>query len=247
MPVVSTIQMKASARPVLVIFGNDAVRQAVANHLATTGKFRPVKATTLYDATESLNATYFDTLLLDTELSDGDGIEFCSRLRSLGYKMPIILLRDGAGDDDVVRGLDAGANDYIIDITRPRELLARVRAQLRVFDNSMDATLTIGSFAFRPSERLLLNPQTNSRIRLTTKEAHLLRFLHRTGGSYVTRQLVLNEVWGYSTSAVSKTLDTHIYNLRKKMSINSRCGMFIAMPGGYRLDTRVEKHHAAAP
>lgn len=225
------------ARPILTIFGDDAVREVVGDHLAATGEFKPVKAITLYDAAESLNDACFDAVLLDAQLPDGNGIDFCSTLRSLGYKMPIILLRDGSTNADVVRALDAGANDYITDITRSKELLARLRAQLRVFDNSVDATLTIGSFAFRPPEKLLLNPQTNRRIRLTTREADLLKFLHQTGGSYVTRQLLLSEVWGYKTGVISNTLDTHIYKLRKKMSLNSRCGVFIAMPGGYRLDT----------
>jgi DNA-binding response OmpR family regulator len=226
-----------SARPVLTIFSDDAVHAVVVSHLTVSGKFRPVSATTLQDATESLNDTCFDAILLDTQLSDGDGIEFCSTLRCRGYKMPIILLRDGSLDADVVRGLDAGANDYITNITRSNELLARLRAQLRAFDNSVDATLTIGSFAFRPSEKMLLNPQTNRRIRLTTREADLLRFLHHTGGSYVTRQLLLSEVWGYKAGVISSTVDAHIYKLRKKMSIDSRCPVFIAMPGGYRLDT----------
>jgi DNA-binding response OmpR family regulator len=228
--------MIASARPILTIFGNGAVREIVGSQLATVDMFRHVEATMLYDATERLNEACFDALLLDIQLPDGNGIDFCSTLRSLGYKMPILFLRDGSTDTDVVRGLDAGANDYITDTTRPRELLARLRAQLRIFDDSEDATLTIGSFSFRPPEKLLFNPQTNRRIRLTTREVDLLKFLHQTGGSYVTRQLLLREVWGYNTGSMSRTLDTHIYKLRKKMSVDSRCGVFIAMPGGYRLD-----------
>jgi DNA-binding response OmpR family regulator len=226
----------SAARPVLIIVGAHAVSEAVTGALAATGKFRFVEATTLSGATDCLNAVCFDAVFLDIQLPDGDGIEFCSTLRSLGYKMPIILLGHRSADDDVVRGLDAGANDYITDITRSQELLARLRAQLRNFDNSMDATLTIGSFAFRPSERSLLNPQTNRRIRLTAREAELLKFLHQAGGSYVTRQRLLTEVWGYKTGVISATLDTHITRLRKKMSIDVRCGVFITMPGGYRLD-----------
>jgi DNA-binding response OmpR family regulator len=240
------MQMMSLARPILTICGDDAVLKYLGDHLAATGKFRLVRATTRDDATETLNAACYDALLLDMRLPDGDGIEFCSTLRCQGYKMPIILLGDRAADADVVRGLDAGANDCITDITRPKELLARLRAQLRVFDNSVDATLAIGSFTFRPPEKLLLSPQANRRIRLTTKEADLLKFLHSVAGSYVTRQLLLSEVWGYKTDVESKTLDTYIYRLRKKMETDSRCGMFIAMPGGYRLDTFVENRHALA-
>jgi DNA-binding response OmpR family regulator len=238
--------MIASARPVLTIFGDTAARKVVTDHLAASRKYRLASATTLHGATESLNAACFDALFLDVQLPDGDGVEFCSTLRSLGHKIPIILVGDGSGDADVVRGLDAGANDYITDITRLEELSARLRAQLRVFDNSRDATLTIGSFSFRPPEKLLLSPQTNRRIRLTNREADLLTYFHRLDGAFITRQRLLSEVWGYKIGAISNTVDTHIYSLRKKMAIDDRCGTVITMPGGYRLETPVVSHDRRA-
>ena len=229
--------MMSAPRPILTIFDDAAVRDLVADNLTATGKFRLVRASTISGATNLINAMCFDTVLLDIRLPDGDGIQFCSTLRSLGYRMPIILFGDGSADADVIWGLDAGANDYITNIARPKELIARIAAHLRIFDNSMDATLAIGSFVFRPSEKLLLSPQSDLPIRLTTKETDLLKFLHQARGSYVTRQRLLSEVWGYKTGVVSNTVDTHINRLRKKMFGDARCSMFIAMPGGYRLNT----------
>ena len=85
--------------------------------------------------------------------------------------MPVIMLTGADAEADVVRGLDAGANDYIAKPFRLPELLARVRAQLRVFDNSEDAVFTIGPYLFRPSAKLLLEPARNRKVRLTDKES----------------------------------------------------------------------------
>src|SRR6185503_6608421 len=94
-------------------------------------------------------------------------------------------------ESDVVRGLDAGANDYIAKPFRLPELLARVRAQLRMFDNSEDAVFTIGPYLFRPSAKLLLEPGRNRKIRLTEKESAILKFLYRAAGRPVGRQILL--------------------------------------------------------
>ena len=104
---------------------------------------------------------------------------------------------------DVVRGLDAGANDYVAKPFRLPELLARVRAQLRIFDNSEDAVFTIGPYVFRPSAKLLLEPARNRKVRLTNKECAILKFLYRAGGKPVPRQMLLNEVWGYNSAVTT--------------------------------------------
>ena len=120
-------------------------------------------------------------MILDVGLPDGDGRDLCIRLRKQGQKMPIIMLTGSDAETDVVRGLDSGANDYIAKPFRLDELLARLRAQLRIFENSEDAVFTIGPYTFRPSAKLLQDPVKNSRIRLTEKEAAILKFLYRAG------------------------------------------------------------------
>jgi DNA-binding response OmpR family regulator len=138
---------------------------------------------------------------------------------------------------DVVRGLDAGANDYIAKPFRLNELLARLRAQLRVFDNSEDAVFTIGPYQFRPSGKLLMEPARNLKIRLTEKESAILKFLYRSGGEPVGRQVLLNEVWGYNSAVTTHTLETHIYRLRQKIEPDpSNAVLLLTEGGGYRLD-----------
>lgn len=221
-------------RSVLIIENDNSLRRILVEHLVASGQFCPCETGTLGAAAKCLEASGapFDTILLDTQLPDGDGSDFCFSLRRQGHKMPIILLGHGSPTTDIIRGLDAGANDYITDTTRLNELLARLRAQLRGFDDSVDAVFTIGSSTFWPAAKLLVNARTHHRIGLTNKETALLKFLYARG-RFVTRQLLLSEVWGYKTDMVSTTLEAHIYTLRQKMQADA--ALLVTMPGGYQL------------
>jgi DNA-binding response OmpR family regulator len=175
-------------------------------------------------------------VILDVNLPDGDGCEFCRHLRRQGHKMPIIMLTGSSAEADVVRGLEAGACDYISKPFRTNELIARMEAQLRVFDNSIDATFEIGPYVFQPSAKLLINRQKNKRILLTGKEVSVLKFLHKTDGKAVTREALLDQVWGYSTNVETHTLETHIYRLRQKIEADpTDCRLLLTVPGGYQL------------
>jgi DNA-binding response OmpR family regulator len=179
----------------------------------------------------------FDAVILDVGLPDGDGRDYCVRLRGEGHRMPIIMLTGSNAENDVVRGLDSGANDYISKPFRLAELLARLRAQLRSFESSEDAVFAIGPYMFRPAAKLLQDPGRGRRIRLTEKEAAILKFLYRAGTHAVARQVLLNEVWGYNASVTTHTLETHIYRLRQKIEPDpGNARLLITEGGGYRLD-----------
>ena len=231
----------AGPRPLLIVDDDAALRQTLAEQLSLDGEFSPAEAETAKDAEEMLTGaeSRYDAVLLDIGLPDGDGRELCARLRKQGLKIPVIMLTGADAEQDVVRGLDAGANDYIAKPFRLNELLARVRAQLRVFDNSEDAVFTIGPYMFRPSAKLLLEPARNRKIRLTEKESAILKFLYRASGRPVGRQVLLNEVWGYNSAVTTHTLETHIYRLRQKIEpdpANTR--LLLTEGGGYRLDAQ---------
>ena len=134
---------------------------------------------------------------------------------------------------DVVRGLDAGANDYVAKPFRLPELLARVRAQLRVFDNSEDAVFTIGPYLFRPAPSCCWSRRRNRKVRLTDKECAILKFLYRAGGKPVPRQILLNEVWGYNSAVTTHTLETHIYRLRQKIEPDPTDARLLLTEGGW--------------
>jgi DNA-binding response OmpR family regulator len=231
----------SGARPLLIVDDDAALRSTLAEQLEVDGEFAPAEAGTAAEAERMLTApeARFDAVLLDIGLPDGDGRDLCARLRKQGLKVPIIMLTGADAEQDVVRGLDAGANDYIAKPFRAQELLARVRAQLRIFDNSEDAVFTIGPYLFRPSAKQLMEPSRNRKIRLTEKETAILKFLYRAGGQAVPRQTLLVEVWGYNSNVTTHTLETHIYRLRQKIEPDpANLKLLLTETGGYRLNPR---------
>jgi len=228
-----------SQHPILVVDDDNALRTALIEQLLQDGEFLPTEAASLTAAEAVLarDNVRFDAILLDVSLPDGDGRDFCKKLRKQGMKTPIIMLTGSAEETDVVRGLDSGANDYIAKPFRLNELLARLRVQLRGFESSEDAVFTIGPYVFRPSSRQLLETARNKRIRLTDKETAILKFLYRAAGKPVARQVLLNEVWGYNAAVTTHTLETHVYRLRQKIEPDpSISRLLLTEGGGYRLN-----------
>ena len=229
----------SAERPILIVDDDNTLCETLSEQLAVDGEFAATTAGTLSEAEDRLGANdaRFDAVILDVRLPDGDGRDLCVRLRKQGQKIPIIMLTGSDAETDVVRGLDSGANDYIAKPFRLAELLARIRAQLRTFENSEDAVFTIGPYTFRPSAKLLQDPARARRIRLTEKEAAILKFLYRAGTRAVARQVLLNEVWGYNAAVTTHTLETHIYRLRQKIEPDpANARLLVTEGGGYRLD-----------
>jgi DNA-binding response OmpR family regulator len=225
-------------RPILLVDDDTDLRDTLAEHLAFDGMFDATVAGTLAEAEAKLKApdARFDAVLLDIGLPDGDGRDFCATLRRQDQKMPIILLTGSDSEADIVRGLESGANDYITKPFRIAELVARLRAQLRTFEASEHAVFTIGPYTFRPSARMLVGPD-NQRIRLTEKEAAILKFLYRADRRPVPRDVLLHDVWGYNDLVTTHTLETHIYRLRQKLECDpANARMLVTQHGGYRLD-----------
>ena len=229
----------AAVRPILIVEDDEALRQVLADQLASSGLFYAIEAATLAAASRHLAApeARFDTIILDIGLPDGDGRDFCTQIRKLGHMMPIIMLTGATAENDIVSSLDAGANDYIVKPFRANELLARVQAQLRRFDTSEAAVFTIGPYTFRPAEKLLVRTDTKQRQRLTAKEVDILKLLYRNANRIVSRQVLLNEVWGYNAGVTTHTLETHVYRLRQKIEVDSaQCRLLMTVVGGYQFN-----------
>ena len=235
-------------RPLLIVDDDAALRATLAEQLALDGEFEPLSRHRGGGRAHAVRgADRFDAMLLDIGLPDGDGRELCARLRRQGLKMPIIMLTGADAEADVVRGLDAGANDYIAKPFRLNELLARLRAQLRVFDNSEDAVFPIGPYSSGPPPSCCWNrPQPQDPADREGKRD--LKFLYRAGGKPVSRQILLNEVWGYNGAVTTHTLETHIYRLRQKIEPDpSNARLLLTEGGGYRLDPARPGRRLTAP
>lgn len=177
-----------------------------------------------------------DLLIMDVGLPDMDGREAVKLLRKGGFKAPIIMLTGHDTGSDTILGLEAGANDYVTKPFRFAVLLARIRAQLRQHEQSEDATFTIGPYVFQPSAKVL-SDETGAKVRLTEKETSILKYLYRVGDKPVTRDILLEEVWGYNSGVTTHTLETHIYRLRQKIERDpSNAELLVTESGGYKLN-----------
>jgi DNA-binding response OmpR family regulator len=225
-------------KTILIVEDDVDLRETLAGDILASGWYRVRSAGTIADAASLALArdSRIDLILLDVELPDGDGRDLCLRLRRAGVKVPVIMLTGSDSEVDVVAGLDAGANDCVLKPFRLAELMARLRAQLRTFESSEDVAFRIGPYVFRPATKTLQDPASNRRIRLTEKEAAVLKYLYRAEGRPVCRHTLLHEVWGYNPSADSHTVETHIYRLRRKLEQTpGEIRILVNVGGGYRL------------
>jgi len=235
-------------RPILIVEDDETLCDVLTEHLTDGHDFTVTTAGSLEAADKAINDkdARFDAIILDIGLPDGDGRDYCIRLRRQGHKMPVIMLTGSDGEADVVRGLDSGANDYIAKPFRAGELLARLRTQLRLFDGSEEAVFSVGPYTFRPAKKLLQDPAKNRRIRLTDKESAILKFLYRSDARPVGREILLHEVWGYNPAVTTHTLETHIYRLRQKLESNpANPALLVTEQGGYRLNLYMASADAA--
>ncbi len=221
---------------ILIVDDDDALRQSLAEQLELHEEFEIGVAATGGEALEAVKALRYDIVLLDVGLPDIDGRELCKVMRRGGHKMPIIMLTAADTDSDTILGLESGANDYVAKPFRIGVLLARMRAQLRQHEQSEDAVFSIGPYTFRPSAKLLVDPESNKKIRLTEKETAILKYLYRSGDKVIAREVLLDEVWGYNAGVATHTLETHIYRLRQKIERDpSNALLLVTESGGYRL------------
>ena len=228
-----------AGRTILVV-EDDADTRAMLTHRLGEDFGVPVAAAGKLQEAERLlgdENVCIGAVILDVGMPDGDGCEYCARMRREGHKMPIIILTASDGEEDIIRGLEAGANDYMAKPFRTNELLARLRAHLRTFESSDDAAFPVGPYLFHPARKLLQHSITMRRIRLTEKEVGILKYLYRAHARSVDRQKLLHEVWGYNSAVATHTLETHIYRLRTKMEdYPAKPQLLITDSQGYRLD-----------
>ena len=222
-------------RRILIVDDDPALRQSLAEQLERHGEFATVECDSASAALATIRREHFDAVLLDVGLPDMDGRELCRQMREAALSVPIVMLTAAGSETDTVQGLDAGANDYVTKPFRLNELLARLRAHLRQSEHSDDAVLTIGPYTFRPSAKLMTDAGGKKKVRLTEKEAAILKFLYRAG-KVIGRDTLLGEVWGYNAGVTTHTLETHVYRLRQKIERDpAHAEILVTEPGGYRL------------
>jgi two-component system response regulator MtrA len=155
-----------------------------------------------------------DVVLLDLMLPGKDGIDVCKEIRAESG-VPIVMLTAQGDTVDVVVGLESGADDYIIKPFKPKELVARVRARMRRNDVSNDEGLTIGDVTIDVAGHSVT--RDGAPINLTPLEFDLLVCLARRPWQVFTREVLLEQVWGYRHSADTRLVNVHVQRLRSKV------------------------------
>ncbi|MEG2049454.1 MAG: winged helix-turn-helix domain-containing protein [Comamonas sp.] len=169
------------------------------------------------DARQQWASVAFDALLMDVGLPDGNGLDWCRELRSTGSIAPVLVLSARGEEMDKVLGLELGADDYLTKPFSPRELLARTRALLRrsrQFQPAAHAPPALALQIDEQGQRILLHSQT---MDLTRREYQLLQSLIQSAGRILSRDALLEQIWGLGSESTDRTVDTHIKTLRAKL------------------------------
>ncbi len=191
------------------------------------------------DLLAALRTEIFDLVLLDWHLPDIDGDDVVRWLRAnIGARIPVIFLTNRSSEDDLVEGLRAGADDYIVKPMRPLELLARVAALLRrsQIAEPADAVFEVARYRIDPAARAI--SLDGVPISLAPKEFELALLFFRNVGRLMSRDVLAECVWNREIPATSRTLDTHLSNIRQKLQLRPQHG--VRLTSSYALGYRLE-------
>jgi DNA-binding response OmpR family regulator len=198
----------------LLVEDEDSIASLVRSYLERDG-FNVVRATNGAEAIEELARRPVRVVLLDVGLPDMDGFDVCTLMRS-GSRVRILLLTARDEEPDRITGLEVGADDYVTKPFSPRELLARVKAVLRRAETwSDEPELAWADVVLRPEARVTL--VAGEAVELTGKEFDLLAFMLSHPDSAITREQLLDRVWGLTYPGGTRTVDVHVATLRRKL------------------------------
>jgi DNA-binding response OmpR family regulator len=197
-------------------------------------RYSVIIAQTGADGLELALSSSFDVIVLDVMLPVFDGFELAKRLRAAGNSTPVLFLTARDTEDDLIRGLDEGGDDYLTKPFSFREFAARVRALTRRLPQAAPTILRVADLTL---DRATHNvTRANDRIDLTRTEYSLLEFFMRHPGQVLTRDVLIDAVWGLSQTVENNTLDTFVKQLRHKIDHSYHLKLLQTVRGfGYKI------------
>lgn len=234
----SANQASASSlqRAVLVVEDEHQMRAMLQDNLEFDG-YRVTAVGSGEEALDEITRAAYCLVLLDVMLPGISGLEVCRRLRGQGTRVPVIMLTARAQESDRVTGLDVGADDYVSKPFSVRELLARVRAQVRRDDwhGAAADEFSFGDVRILLRQRLVL--RKGRRVPLSAREFELLRYLIAHRNEVVSREQLLRDVWGYHELSITRTVDNYVAKLRTQLEARPHTPRYIVTVhgSGYQL------------
>ena len=218
---------------ILVIDDDESLRDTIGVMLEREG-FRPVLAADGREGFEKALTLKPDLMLVDLRLPGMNGVEICKQLRAANVRTPIIVLSAIGDEVDKVLLLEIGADDYVVKPFGARELLARIRAVLRRTAPDAKKVLHFGDVEIDLERRLVFRKTED--VRMTPAEYNLLVYFLQNPDRPLTRDMILNSVWGYESFPNTRTVDAHVVKLRQKLEPDpSAPRHFLTVHGvGYR-------------
>ena len=211
----------ASPKKILIVEDERDILQLVTLYLGKEG-YRTISAATGKDGLARALSDHPDLVILDLMLPEMDGLEVCKRLRTdpKTAALPILMLTAKAEESDTVIGLELGADDYVTKPFSPKTLVARVKALFRRTDRAHEeapARSTYGSLVLDRTRHEVTDK--GREVTLTAKEFGLLDYLLQHPGRVLTREVLLNAVWGYEYYGTTRTIDVHVRRLKQKLPL----------------------------
>ena len=226
-----------NSRKVLVVEPDTGTRREIKQVCEQDG-YQVIEADAGSEAIRQLESTKPSMVLLEVTLPDAVGFDVCRELRKLDPAVPVIMMSSRSDEIDAVVALEIGADDYVTKPLRLRELVARMAAHLRrarlESAEAMRSRLEFRDLVIDVNERRVY--KGGKEVELTHTEFDLLTFLASNAGKVLSREKILNSIWGYEYPIETRVIDVHIRNLRRKIETQpSRPYYILAVPGiGYR-------------
>jgi len=211
----------AASKKVLVVEDDRDILQLVKMYIEKEG-FRTLSASNGAEALRQARTEHPDLIVLDIMLPELDGLEVCKKLRMAPQTsvLPIIMLTAKSEESDTVVGLELGADDYVTKPFSPKALVARIKALFRRLDRANEKDLSVYNYG-----PLSLNLSCHEvlveghEVSLTAKEFGLLEHLLRNPGRVLTRDVLLNSIWGYDYHGTTRTVDVHVRRIKQKIPL----------------------------
>ena len=231
------VAVAETSRKVLVVEPDSGTRREIKQVCEQDG-YQVVEADAGSEAIRQLENTKPNMVLLEVTLPDAAGFDVCREMRKLDPAVPVIMMSSRGDEIDAVVALEIGADDYVTKPLRLRELVARMAAHLRrsrlETAEAMRSRLEFRDLVIDVNERRVY--KNDKEVELTHTEFDLLTFLASNAGKVLSREKILNSIWGYEYPIETRVIDVHIRNLRRKIETQpSRPYYILAVPGiGYR-------------